>query len=193
MAFGDRLKTERKRLGLSQEALGARGGVATNAQGNYEAGKRTPDATYLAGIAAAGVDVLYVLTGKKTLRDIDLSAFGTCEAALREAYKAVRPNAPESIAFRTRHICRLYNQVINDPRSQGGSLSALANSEAVGLIEGMNDPDDSAELDRVLIHPAMQARQTLNESGSYVAIGSDNARVAGRDFVHEARPKRKKK
>jgi transcriptional regulator with XRE-family HTH domain len=192
MALGNRLKAERKRLGLSQEALGARGGVATNAQGNYEGDKRTPDANYLAGVSAAGVDVLYVLTGQKTLRDIDLTTFGICEAALRQAYKAVRPKSPESIAFRTRHVCRLYNQVVSDPHSEV-DLIATANASAERMIEGANDPADPSELDRVLIHPAMRANSTLNESGSYMAIGSDNARVAGRDFIHEERPKRKKK
>lgn len=36
------------------------------AQINYEKGKRKPDAEYLAAIAAAGVDVLYVLTGQRS-------------------------------------------------------------------------------------------------------------------------------
>jgi len=62
--FGERLRTERERLGLSQAAFGELGGVQKVAQINYEKGKRHPDAEYLAAIAAAGVDVLYVLTGQ---------------------------------------------------------------------------------------------------------------------------------
>ena len=32
----------------------------------YEAGERSPDAAYLAAIAAAGADVLYILTGERS-------------------------------------------------------------------------------------------------------------------------------
>ncbi|WP_163033462.1 helix-turn-helix domain-containing protein, partial [Pseudomonas viridiflava] len=45
--IGPRLKRERLRLKLSQSALGAIGGVETNAQGNYENGIRSPRADYL--------------------------------------------------------------------------------------------------------------------------------------------------
>lgn len=63
-SFGDRLREERKRLELSQDAMAAAGGVQRLSQINYEAGKRSPDWDYLALVAAAGVDVQYVLTGK---------------------------------------------------------------------------------------------------------------------------------
>lgn len=59
-----RLREERERLALSQTAMAALGGVQKRAQINYESGERTPDAKYLEGIAKAGVDVLYVLTGQ---------------------------------------------------------------------------------------------------------------------------------
>jgi transcriptional regulator with XRE-family HTH domain len=62
--IGQRLKQERVRLKLSQSALGAIGGVETNAQGNYENGLRYPRADYLSRIAKGGVDVAYVVTGR---------------------------------------------------------------------------------------------------------------------------------
>lgn len=64
--IGERLREERKRLGMSQEAFGALAGVKTNAQFNYEAGNRSPDSDYLSALAKHGVDVLYVLTGRRT-------------------------------------------------------------------------------------------------------------------------------
>jgi transcriptional regulator with XRE-family HTH domain len=66
--MGDRLRQERKRLGWSQNEMGALGGVAANAQGKYESGDRVPRADYLAALANAGVDVLYVLTGRRIAR-----------------------------------------------------------------------------------------------------------------------------
>lgn len=63
---GERLRAERERLGLSQAALGELGGVQKLAQINYEKDKRKPDSGYLAAVAEAGVDVLYVLTGMRS-------------------------------------------------------------------------------------------------------------------------------
>lgn len=68
--IGPRLREERVRLKLSQSALGAIGGVETNAQGNYENGSRSPKSDYLLRIIAAGVDINYVMTGTRP-RDND--------------------------------------------------------------------------------------------------------------------------
>ncbi|MFY1663702.1 helix-turn-helix domain-containing protein [Pseudomonas sp. Pseu.R1] len=62
-SIGKRLRQERKRLKLTQSALGAIGGVEANAQGHYESGQRLPRADYLFRIAAAGVDISRVITG----------------------------------------------------------------------------------------------------------------------------------
>lgn len=64
--FPSRLRDERKRLGLSQEALAELGGVKLNAQSNYENGKRAPDSDYLSRVAAHGVDVPFLFTGQRT-------------------------------------------------------------------------------------------------------------------------------
>lgn len=65
--FGIRLRAERKRLGLNQTEFGAAGGVSKDAQLNYENESRNPDSTYLMAIAAAGVDIAYVLTGIRSM------------------------------------------------------------------------------------------------------------------------------
>ena len=61
----DRLREVREALGLSQQALAERCGTTARSQRNYESGERLPDAAYLAAIAAAGADVLYILTGQR--------------------------------------------------------------------------------------------------------------------------------
>lgn len=59
-----RLKEERKRLKLTQPELSKIGGVTKKSQVVYESGKGAyPTAEYLEKIAAAGVDVQYLLTG----------------------------------------------------------------------------------------------------------------------------------
>lgn len=52
---------------MSQQAMADRLGVSLRSQQNYEAGIRTPDATYLTALAASGADVLYVLTGQRSV------------------------------------------------------------------------------------------------------------------------------
>ena len=58
-SIGERIREERERLGLSQEAFGKLGGVKKLAQRNYEKGNRTPSADYITAISQAGVDVRY--------------------------------------------------------------------------------------------------------------------------------------
>ncbi|MBQ1782907.1 MAG: helix-turn-helix transcriptional regulator [Gammaproteobacteria bacterium] len=72
-SIGARLREERERLGKSQtdfaaiaEAAGVPG-ATRQSQSLYEKGKRMPDAGYLAAVAAVGVDVLYVLTGSRSV------------------------------------------------------------------------------------------------------------------------------
>lgn len=66
--IGERLKSERKRLGLSQEAFAVLGGASKPSQVRYENGERSPDGVYLSSIASQGADVLYILTGVRSQR-----------------------------------------------------------------------------------------------------------------------------
>jgi transcriptional regulator with XRE-family HTH domain len=63
-SLGARLSGERHRLGLTQTELAIRGSVRRQTQAHYERNSRNPDGAYLGAIAEAGVDVLYVLTGR---------------------------------------------------------------------------------------------------------------------------------
>ncbi|MGV4733187.1 helix-turn-helix domain-containing protein [Burkholderia pseudomallei] len=63
--IGSRLREERLRLGLSQDEFAAVGGVARRAQSNYESDERSPDAKYLTAVAGLGVDVLFILLGRR--------------------------------------------------------------------------------------------------------------------------------
>lgn len=64
-AHGQRLRAERQRLGLSQDAFAALAKQSRKSQINYEKGDRSPDLHYLAAIAEAGADVGYILTGRR--------------------------------------------------------------------------------------------------------------------------------
>jgi len=63
--FGNNLRVERVRLGLNQSDLAKIGGVSKATQVAYEADSTKPDASYLARITEAGVDVYWLLTGRR--------------------------------------------------------------------------------------------------------------------------------
>lgn len=88
-SIGERLREERERTGLIQAAFAELAGVTKTAQFNYEKGHRAPDALYLSAIAAAGVDVLYVLTGSR--RPTAADSLTAQESAHLERYRALSP------------------------------------------------------------------------------------------------------
>ena len=65
MDISTRLQEERKRLGLTQEAVATQLGATKRSVINWEGGAALPGAEVLARYAAAGADVLYILTGQR--------------------------------------------------------------------------------------------------------------------------------
>lgn len=85
-SIGERLTAERNRLGFNQGEMAERGGVQRTAQSNYERGARVPDAAYLAAIAQAGADVLFIVTGVPTPAvDEDIRLYGDAWESLDRA------------------------------------------------------------------------------------------------------------
>lgn len=87
--LGERLKEERLRLGLNQDALG----VTPQAQRRYEKGERYPDAEYLARFADLGGDVQYIVTGKRSE-----GALVAEEERLVYAFRQLKDSAREAVA-----------------------------------------------------------------------------------------------
>lgn len=65
MSFSRRLREERKRLRLTQKQLASMLGITEQAQIAYEKDRLPQFAEYLEGIARAGADVSYVITGER--------------------------------------------------------------------------------------------------------------------------------
>ena len=82
--FATRLREARKRAGLNQAQFAALGGVVMNSQNRYEAGATEPSASYLIELAAQDVDVLWILTGRKTGGMLSAE-----EGALLEAFNSL--------------------------------------------------------------------------------------------------------
>lgn len=61
MTIGNRLKSERERLGLSQPSFGKAAGVVKQTVIQWEKGVSSPTTVQLSALAEVGVDVFYVL------------------------------------------------------------------------------------------------------------------------------------
>lgn len=88
--IGKRLRSERERIGLTQTAFGAIGGVKKQAQLKYENDTSSPSANYLAEVAKVGVDVQFVLLGVNSNQPINqeeqelLSAFRSASQDIKD-------------------------------------------------------------------------------------------------------------
>lgn len=66
LSLPERIRVERKRLGLNQDQFAELGGVSRTAQYTYESGRNWPTCQYLESLRAAGVDVAFIATGKRS-------------------------------------------------------------------------------------------------------------------------------
>ena len=97
MSFGTRLAEERKRLGLKQAEFAALVGTDVPKQSLYENDRRELRADYLARIAEAEVDIVYVLTARRS--EGEWLARGPSE--LLSAYLALPPDMQDALAALT--------------------------------------------------------------------------------------------
>lgn len=70
MNFSKRLVEERKRLKIKQKEMAEKVGVHINSQLDYEKGRVPAFVAYLEQIAEMGVDVQYLLTGRRSAEPV---------------------------------------------------------------------------------------------------------------------------
>jgi transcriptional regulator with XRE-family HTH domain len=202
MSVGKRLKEERQRLKLSQEAFGQFGGVGKSAQINYEADARAPDTDYLSGIDAAGADVLYVVIGK---RRIDLANTDVERGLLQQAIAYVlsmNSGADVSTAEAAKQLAQeiqarydgTYLDAATGAHHPGTSLSeremALIEAYSKSSAEGKKVIERIAELEAARDSSASTTSKKISVRGHGVAIGS-NIQV-GNVSVKETKPTKKR-
>lgn len=93
MTISRRLLEERKRLKMNQTDFAEKAGTTKKSQIEYEKERLPAFATYLAAIAAAGVDVQYVLTGQRSAEPVLTPEEKNLLAAWHRAAPAVRAAA----------------------------------------------------------------------------------------------------
>ena len=127
--FGQRLKDERERLGLTQVDFAALGGAKKHAQINYEADRTAPGVDYLQALAAHGVDIVYLMTGKNIVEPLPGGGFDVAnvEGAMLEL--ARRASNPTLAEVRDRYLAERLD-AMEDPHSLS-DMSAYASDFAV--------------------------------------------------------------
>jgi transcriptional regulator with XRE-family HTH domain len=110
MSFGTRLAEERKRLGLKQAEFAALVGTDVPKQSLYENDRRELRADYLARLADAQCDVIYILTGRRSEgewleRDSSelLSDYLSLPAEMRHALEHLAHSLSDQFAHELRH------------------------------------------------------------------------------------------
>lgn len=113
---------ERRRLGLNQTALAEVGGVSKATQVAYEAGSTRPDAAYLAKVADVGVDVCWLLTGRKPPPSTEWELLFEIRDLIDEW--AAERSKPTSQAERDGLLRNLYTQFCSGQRIDPEQLAA---------------------------------------------------------------------
>ncbi len=93
----DRLAQERAKLWKTQQEAADHFGVSRVTWGQCERGNATPSGDVLAGLAALGADVLYVLTGQRSQALPAEATLPQDERALLDAYRACTPEARRNL------------------------------------------------------------------------------------------------
>ncbi len=89
---GARLREQRELLGMSQADFGAMADVTRGSQAEYELGKRPFSASYIIAVQARGVDMNYVLTGKRSIENLSEE-----QARLLHALNTMPPEDRETV------------------------------------------------------------------------------------------------
>lgn len=92
--IGIRLKEERERLALTQEAWGAIASAARRTVSDWEKGVSSPNTVQLSALSDIGLDVLYVVTGA---RSAVLQGLTPEETALLDNFRHSPPAARQAL------------------------------------------------------------------------------------------------
>lgn len=108
-AFGRRLREERLSRSESQEEFARWGNVSKNSQLNYENGKTPPTVEYLVRLQTYGVDIGYLITGRRDNGDL-----GQRDRWLIDAFDALSQRERDAVM---QLMATLAGRVLNLPET----------------------------------------------------------------------------
>jgi transcriptional regulator with XRE-family HTH domain len=137
--FGARLRGERERMGLTQDEFARLGGVQKLAQLNYEKGERSPSAEYLNNLEPYGVDIDYLMTGRRPTKaspqSIDIELLATIIAKIEAALARLGPDSPQNFKAKGFAIALLYQALSTIGKKDIRTIEEGAEVAAKGILE----------------------------------------------------------
>lgn len=197
--LGERLKIERERLGMNQVDFAELAETTKNSQIKYEKGLISPKADYLLAVSQAGVDLMYVLTGKRS---------GGMEESIGRAMNAAGisdGSTVQQISDLGKTLGVTDNEALNVVRETAAhyglgfseTIEALENKHSSGMPRVLaslsrddnltNDERELLELYRAApLKLKAQAVSLLDSGGSEdrsgISVTGNNNATAGRDL-----------
>jgi len=113
--FSERLRTARGAMDLTQDAMAARVAIPKRSYCAYEAGETVPSAKLLTALAQIGIDVGFLLTGKRSGAD----GLAHDAALLLSDYSACDPRDKETLRVLARGL-----RVKNESQANNGAAQA---------------------------------------------------------------------
>ncbi|QIL81761.1 helix-turn-helix transcriptional regulator [Diaphorobacter sp. HDW4A] len=132
MGISERLQDERKRLGLTQEAVAEKVGATKRSVINWEGGASLPGAEALSRYAAIDADVGYILTGLPSDRSKGARAQSPEETVLLEYFRAASPTVRRAAIGALLGAATPASQVM---QNHGGGSHTM-----IGSISGTYNP-----------------------------------------------------
>lgn len=139
-SIGKRLREVRKGMGLSQSdfaGIAERAGVpgaTRQSQARYEKGEQMPSAAYLAAIAQAKADVLYILTGQDVVSKQQPEPLTEDGIAAIVNYK--RQRAADQLTSEEAEIIENYRQANADGQEAIQKTSAAVGRKSAVVVGG---------------------------------------------------------
>ncbi|MCT8466996.1 helix-turn-helix domain-containing protein [Chromohalobacter canadensis] len=177
-SIGERLREIRNQRGLNQGEFGSLAGVTKRTQMLYESDQRLPKADYLALLDAEGVDVGYVLTGRRDAApgesDHQLSEVGGVYRVEDDAV-AVKMYDVEGAAGHGRSLEEeRVAGVLQFPASQLSALGLSPDHLAGVKVRGDSMEETLADGDWVLVN---RADTDYRQEGVFLLLVSGERRI----------------
>lgn len=125
MGIGPRIKQERERLGLSQTAFADAIQSTKRSVINWEGGAAVAPSDAVARMAAAGADVLYILTGERSQAVAEVELLPSDERVLVDAYRRCNAEAKRNL-IQTAALLSAGMQGQSAPSPSGGVTQTIS-------------------------------------------------------------------
>jgi len=150
--LASRLKKERERLGLSQAEFAKRLGIHRNTLVRYENGTREPDSGFIVRAGDAGVDVGYMLSGRKS-DAVSMHRLGTIR---------VLPMIADRAGLNGSALLDLLDLAAEEEASMWGPSVVLKEPKKVGWVELIDALFEDGEL---LARVFYEVKRVTHEEG----------------------------